>query len=179
MREFKKTMIQIKNIFLLTLLLSISACGYHLRGSIDLPEGLKSIYLQGGSSQLRKAMKRTLKSSGGQLVSDIEKAGLVVQVVKDEMERRVLSLSSTGRANEYEIIYKLEFNLLDIEGNTISGKQKIQIDKDYFNDQEEVLGKDNEEQVIREEMYRTAVQSIFNRSRVALEKKDINNRIKN
>jgi len=165
-------MIQIKNIFLLTLLLFISACGYHLRGSIDLPEGLKRIYMQGASAQLQKTMKRTLKSSGGELVTSVEQAGIVVQVIKEKMDRRVLSLSSSGRANEYEIIYTLNFNFLDAEGMMLSEKQKIEISKDYFNDQEEVLGKDNEEQVIREEMYRTAVQSIVNRARVVLEKEN-------
>jgi len=88
------------------------------------------------------------------------------------MDRRVLSLSSSGRANEYEIIYTLNFNFLDAEGMMLSEKQKIEISKDYFNDQEEVLGKNNEEQVIREEMYRTAVQSIVNRARVVLEKEN-------
>jgi len=165
-------MIQIKNIFLLTLLLFISACGYHLRGTIDLPEGLKRIYMQGASGTLYKTMQRTLKSSGGEMVTSVEQAGIVVQVIKEKMDRRVLSLSSSGRANEYEIIYTLNFNFLDAEGMMLSEKQKIEISKDYFNDQEEVLGKDNEEQVIREEMYRTAVQSIVNRARVVLEKEN-------
>jgi LPS-assembly lipoprotein len=160
---------QIKKNFLLTLVLFISACGYQLRGSIDLPEGLKSIYLQNASAQLQKTMKKTLKSSGGQLVDKVEQAGLVVQVIKEKMDRRVLSLSSTGRASEYEIIYKLEFNLLDAERKALSKAQQIEITKDYFNNQEEVLGKDNEERVIRDEMYRRAVQSIVNRSRVVLE----------
>jgi len=165
-------MIQIKNIFLLTLLLFISACGYHLRGTIDLPEGLKRIYMQGASGTLYKTMQRTLKSSGGEMVTSVEQAGIVVQVIKEKMDRRVLSLSSSGRANEYEIIYTLNFNFLDAEGMMLSEKQKIEISKDYFNDQEEVLGKNNEEQVIREEMYRTAVQSIVNRARVVLEKEN-------
>lgn len=163
-------MTQIKNIFLLTLILLTSACGYQLRGSIDLPEGLKSIYLQGASAQLRKTIQKTLKSSGGQLVENIEQAGLVVQIIKEKMDRRVLSLSSTGRASEYEIIYTLDYNLLDTEGKTLSKMQKIEINKNYFNNQEQVLGKDNEERVIKEEMYRRAVQTIVNRSRIVLEK---------
>lgn len=162
-------MTQIKSIFLLILLLFISACGYQLRGSIDLPEGLKSIFMQGASGQLSKTMSRTLKSSGGQLVDSADQAGLIVQVDNEKMDRRVQSLSSTGRASEYELIYKLDFILVDKAGNALSDKQRIEINKDYFNDQEEILGKSNEEQVIRDEMYREAVRSIVNRSRVVLE----------
>jgi len=163
-------MTQFKNIFLLILVVSISACGYQLRGKIDLPEGLKSIYLQGGSRQLKKIIKKTLRSSGGQLVGTVDDAGLIIHVVKEKMDRRVMSLSSTGRANEYELIYKLDFTLLDKEGKALSKLQRIEISKHYFNNQDEVLGKNNEEEVIREEMYRKSVQSIVNRSRIVLEK---------
>jgi len=163
-------MTQFKNIFLLILIVSISACGYQLRGKIDLPEGLKSIYLQGGSSQLKKVIKKTLRSSGGQLVDAIGDAGLIIDIVKEKMDRRVMSLSSTGRANEYELIYKLDFTLLDKEGKALSKLQRIEISKHYFNNQDEVLGKNNEEEVIRDEMYRKSVQSIVNRSRIVLEK---------
>ena len=126
--------------------------------------------MQSASSQLKKIAKRSLRSSGGQLVNNAQQAGIVVQVVKERMDRRVLSLSSKGRANEYELTYFLDFMLLDTEGNSLAEKQKIEISRDYFNDQAEILGKNNEEEVIREEMYRQAVQSIINRSRIVLEK---------
>ena len=163
-------MLRIKNTFLLITVLFISACGYHLRGSIDLPEELKRIYMQGASAQLNKIMKKALKSSGGKLVNKIQQAGVVVAIVKEKMDRRVLSLSSTGRANEYQIIYTLNFNLLDAEGNSLSELQYLEINRDYFNDQEQILAKNNEEQIIRDEIYRRAVQSIINRSRIALER---------
>ena len=163
-------MIWIKNTFLLLMLLFISACGYQLRENIELPEGLNTIYLQDGSGQLRQEIKRTLRSTEGKLVDSIEDAGIVVKVTRENMRRRVISLSNTGRANEFELYYELDFILLDAEGKALSEKQAVEISRDYFNDQEEILGKNDEEQTIRKEMYRQAVQTIFIRSRVALEK---------
>ena len=163
-------MIRIKKNLILITLLFISACGYHLRGSIDLPESLKNVYLQGASGQLGKEFKKTLRSSDGKLVDKVDEAGIVVKVTKETMRRRVLSISSTGRANEYELYYLLNFILLDAKGNELSETQVIEIHKDYFDNQEQVLGKNIEEQVIRTEMYSQAVNAIFNRSRVALEK---------
>lgn len=163
-------MIRIKKNLILITLLFISACGYHLRGSIDLPESLKNVYLQGASGQLGKEFKKTLRSSDGKLVDKVDEAGIVVKVTKETMRRRVLSISSTGRANEYELYYLLNFILLDAKGNELSKTQVIEIHKDYFDNQEQVLGKNIEEQVIRTEMYSQAVNAIFNRSRVALEK---------
>ena len=163
-------MLRIKFTFLFITVLLLSACGYHLRGSIDLPEGLKRIYLSGASSQLTAGMKKTLKFSGGKLVENAQQAGVVVQIVKETMETRVLSLSATGRANEYEIIYTLKFNLLDAKQQLISELRTLEISRDYFNNQEQVLAKNNEAQIIRDEIYRNAVQSVINRARIALEK---------
>lgn len=165
-----KNMPKIKNMVVLTLLLFISACGYQLRGSIELPKELESIYMQGGSRALKKTMQKTRKSSGGQLVDHIEQAEIIIKIEKENMDRRVLTLSSTGRVSEYELIYIVEFTLLDKAKEIISKQQRIEINRDYFNNQDEVLGKNNEERVIKEEMYRRAVRSIFYRSRVALEK---------
>ncbi len=164
-------MIQIKTTFLLISLLLISACGYHLRGSIDLPEGLKAIYLQNSSNKLRKSFKQTLKSIDGKLVETSKLAGITIQVVKEHMDNRVLSLSNTGRINEVELVYSLHFMMLNKKGKPLKEKQEIIIRRDYFNDQGDVLAKNNEDQTIRTEMYDQAVQSIIQRARVALKNK--------
>lgn len=163
-------MMWIRSVLIVMFFVFISACGYHLRESIDLPEELRNIYVDGGSGRLQRIVKRTLRSSNINLVKDIKEAGLIIKVGKEKFDRRVLSLSSTGRANEYELEYILDFILLDAQGKPISKNQRIEVNKDYFNDQEDVLGKKQEEQVIRSEMYKQAVQSILNRSRILLEK---------
>jgi LPS-assembly lipoprotein len=164
-------MIWIKHTLLLISLLLISACGYHLRGSIDLPEGLKAIYLQNSSNQLRKSFKQTLKYIDGKLVETQKESGITIQVVKEHLENRVLSLSNTGRINEVELVYSLHFMMLNKKGKPLKEKQEITIRRDYFNDQGDVLAKNNEDQTIRAEMYDQAVQSIIQRARVALKNK--------
>ncbi len=160
-----------KNILIFITFVFISACGYHLRSQADLPKGLDKVFLQGTSSEFSKIMKTRLKSSGVKLVDKLEQAGLIVQIEKEKMDRRVLSLSSTGRANEYELYFLLDFILLDAKGNILAEKQNIEISRDYFNDQEAVLGKNNEEQVIRDEIYNQAVESIITRAVAVLVKK--------
>jgi LPS-assembly lipoprotein len=103
-------------------------------------------------------------------VGNIKDAGVVIKVVNEKLRRNVLSLSSSGRAREYELYYTLDFLLLDNKGQILTETQPIEIIRDYFNNQEELLGKYNEEQVIRAEMYKQAVRSMLNRSRIALEK---------
>jgi LPS-assembly lipoprotein len=86
------------------------------------------------------------------------------------LQRDALCLSVIRRANEYELSYSLGFLFLDSQGNVLSKTQPVEITRDYFNDQEELLGKDNEEQVIRKEMYRQAITAMLNRSRIVVGK---------
>lgn len=159
---------QIKYTLLLASLLMFSACGYHLRSSLDLPKELKTVYIEGASGQLRNILKKSLRSSVAKLVNHASEAGIVIKVVKEKMRNHVLSLNASGRANEYELYYVLDFLLLDAKGNVLTETQSIEITRDYFNNQEELLGKYNEEQVIRDEMYYQAVSIMLNRSRIVL-----------
>ncbi len=163
-------MLKIIKILILFSSLFITACGYHLRGSVDLPESLNKIYFQGASSHLKKSARKALRSSDAVLVKQSEIASMVVQIDKEKMDRKYLSLSPTGRATEYELIYTLDYTLIDAKGNQIAESQQIKIIKDYFNDQEDILAKNREEQVIRQEIYRQAAQTIFNRARFMLKK---------
>jgi len=157
-----------KSVILIMVLLS-SACGYHLRGALELPSGLKNVYLDGGSAQLREQFNRVMEESSVQLASSPESAGLIVKIYDEDSRRRVLSLSSGGIANDFELSYRFDYELLDSNNKVLMTRQPIEIKREYFNDQVAIIAKGNEESTIRNEMYQQAVRSIVNRARVALE----------
>ncbi|MDD5579798.1 MAG: LPS assembly lipoprotein LptE [Methylobacter sp.] len=154
-------------IFAVALLLS--ACGYHLRGALVLPEGMKNIYVQGGSAQFRDQFSKTLKSSSGNIVDSPENAGITINIVGEDMNRRVLSLSSRGRSNEFELYYRLQYELLKAGNAKVLERQPLEVRREYFNDQQDIMAKDNEEAVIRNEMYQQAVLTLINRIQVVLQ----------
>lgn len=158
---------QIKYI-LLSALLALSACGYHLRGSLELPAELRSVYIEGASSQLHEVLQKSTRATAVTLASHATEAGMVVKIVKEKMRSQVLSLSVSGRANEYTLHYVLDFLLLDAQGKPLAKTQSIEISRDYFNDQQQLLGKNNEEQVIKAEIYRQAANAILNKFRIIL-----------
>jgi LPS-assembly lipoprotein len=51
----------------------------------------------------------------------------------------------------------------------LASRQPVEIRRDYFNDQQDVMAKEGEEAVIRNEMYQQAVRAIVDRARVVLE----------
>ena len=151
------------------LALLISACGYHLRGAIELPSGMKNVYLEGGSAQLRDQFNRAMEISSVPLASSPETAGIIVRIFNEDNQRRVLSLGSGGTANDFELSYRFTYELIDAKGNVLSARQPIEIKREFFNTQVAIIAKDNEETVIRNEMYQQAVRTIVNRARAALE----------
>jgi LPS-assembly lipoprotein len=149
--------------------LLLSACGYHLRGAFQLPENMKSVYIEGGSGALLDQFKQVMKGSSTQLANSRKGAGIVIKVSNEDFSRRVLSLSTRGKSNEFELVYRLDYEFANAGDNSLMERQPLEIRREYFNDQQFVIAKDNEEAVIRNEMYQQAVQSIINRARVVLE----------
>lgn len=148
--------------------LLLSACGYHLRGALDLPENMKSVYVEGGSGPLLEQFKQMMSASSAQLANSRKGAGIVIKIFNEDFNRRVLSLSTRGKSNEFELVYRLDYEFANANDAVLMERQPVEIRREYYNDQQFVIAKDNEETVIRNEMYQQAVQAIVNRARVVL-----------
>jgi len=150
----------------------LSACGYHLRGAIELPEELQKMYVRGASKELTEAIKQAFRSTSGELVNNVADAGMILNVIDEEYRRRTVSISSSGYSNEYELTFRLVFDLIDKQGNELVSAQTIEVSQAYFNEQSSntVLSKENEERVLRKELYIKAVRSVIERARAELKK---------
>jgi LPS-assembly lipoprotein len=154
-------------IFVMALLLS--ACGYHLRGAIEMPSNMKNVYVEGGSAPLLEQFKQVMKSSSAQLAGSRKDAGIVIKIANEAFNRRVLSLSTRGKSNEFELEYRLDYEFANAADAVLMPQQSVEVRREYYNDQQFMIAKDQEEAVIRNEMYQQAVQTIVNRARVVLE----------
>lgn len=154
---------------LLACLFGLSACGYHLRGSVALPPELKSMYMLGVSSPLSTELQAILRASDGKVAVAADQAGIVIKVLKEDMRRRALSIGKTGKSSEVELTYYLRFQFYDNKDVSLLDEQTIDLSREFFNDQTAVLAKENEELLIRKEMYRQAARMIMTRAQIALE----------
>ena len=64
----------------------------------------------------------------------------------------------------------LQFQFYDNQENALMDEQRIEIAREYFNDQTAVLAKSNEEQIIRKEIYKQAVRMLMLRAEAAAER---------
>ena len=160
---------KIRQVVLVAMLSLLAACGYHMRGSIALPAELKNIYVFGVSSELNQELKEILKASNGKMAASPNEAGIVVKVLKEDIRRRILSVGSTGKSSEMELDYYLRFQLYDNKENPLLDEQTLEIAREFFNDQTAILAKENEELMIRKEIYRQAGRMLMVRAQAALE----------
>ncbi len=159
----------VKNLWILLLLGLLSSCGYHLRGAIILPSGIKRIYLDGASPSLRERFKQSLTSNDLVLSDTSENVGLIIRVYNEANNRRILSLSAGGAANDFELAYDFNYDVLDEKNKPLIQHQMVSVKREYYNNQQAIIAKDSEELVIRNEMYKQAVSSILNGIKVALD----------
>ena len=162
-------MIQLYSIVFISLLLGMSACGYHLRGSIEMPESLKAVYVSGASIPLQAELTAFMRASKGKIVTVPSESGIVVKILKEDMRTRVLSIGTTGKSAESELNYYLRFQFFDKQDNPLKDEQTIELAKEYFNDQTAVLAKSSEAQLITTEIYKQASRMLMVQARVAIE----------
>ena len=159
-----------KSVMLMIMALLLNACGYHLRGAFELPSGLKNIFLDGGSAQLQEQFKKAMELSSIPLASSADQAGIVIRISDENNQRRVLSLASTGAANDFELDYRFNYEIVDAKNKVLMERQPLEIRREYYNDQMAVIAKETEEQLIRNEMYQQAVRTMVSRAKVAFER---------
>jgi len=158
-----------KKLFIIFLACWLSACGYHLRGAGQSTVKFKKVYLAGATGALRDGFDEVLKLSSARLAQSPKGADLQVRVLKENLRRRSVSLNFSGRSNEFELNYRVEFQLVGAGKVPLAAGKPVQIIREYFNDQQEILAKNNEEAVIRREIYQQAVRTILERAQTQMQ----------
>ncbi|HWI15498.1 MAG TPA: LPS assembly lipoprotein LptE [Burkholderiales bacterium] len=146
--------------------LLLSGCGFHLRGPADLP--FSSLYVQAPpSSQFATQLKRVVAaSSATAVVDDAKAAQATLQLVVEQREKEILSLSGTGRVREFQLRYRIRYRVVDNAQRELVPTSEILLRRDFsFNDQE-ALSKESEEALLYRDMQTDAVQQLLRRLQV-------------
>lgn len=150
---------RISIIFLFALVLS--ACGYQLRGVTDL--SFKKLYIQGAPLSISRDLKKSFTTNGIQLVNEVEEADLLLELLSESNEKRILSLSGKGVVREYELNYRASFRTRAPASPTWSQPQTVQSRRNYSYNDSALLGKAEEEAMLNIDMHQDAVREILRR----------------
>ena len=160
---------------LVTSTLLSSACGFHLRGSIVPATDLGSLFLDAERDvSITQDVSDALADLGFELANNRDDAVILLRLTNDVMSQRVLSVDSEGRISELELSHSVDMLIAASEaGETPAyapgqALNNVEVTREYTFDETNVLGKENEARILREEMERDLVRQIILRTNARL-----------
>ena len=138
--------------------LALGGCGFRLAGSDPLPGILARPYLSAKDpyTDFAREFEHQLQSAGA-VVQDVRaKSTATIEVTKDLLVQRTLSVSARNIPTEYELTYTVTFAVRGPDKQLLA-PQTINLSRDYSFDEDELLAKENESDILRRQMARDLV----------------------
>lgn len=121
----------LKMAFVSFLVLAIlSACGFRMRGAIDLP--YKYAMLTGTMSvDLRQGLTRAIEvGSNVKMTTNPKQADLTINILLEQPSQQILTYNIQGQITGYRLILKVIFNANDKDGNEIIPDSEVYMMRD-------------------------------------------------
>jgi LPS-assembly lipoprotein len=159
---------------LLGLALSLSSCGFKLRGEVEIPPDLNPIFIQaGGGSPVAQAIRDRLRGTQVRLAANAKEAKLVLRILSEQRSSRVVAVDRTGKVLSFELHYRLAFDAVGADGQGRLQRQDIDLVRGFDNPDTEVLGKQLESELIYQDLIDDAADRVLIRLRAALIKSSV------
>lgn len=141
----------------------LAGCGFRLRG----PQPLAFATIHLGTSEntgLGAQLARQVSTSGSTaVVGDPAQADVRLQILRDTFTREILSLTGAGKVREYQLNREFAFQLVDRSGAVLIPPTLLTAQRDYTFQDERVLGKEQEEELLLADMQNEIVRQLMRR----------------
>lgn len=151
---------------LLTLLFTtvlLAGCSFHLRGQAGMP--FDTLYLDAAhpNTPFIKELRRNLEANKVKLVNTSGQADVVLNIVSETPDKQILSLSSSGTVNEFQVFYRVSLRAYDLKQQNWIPAEEFVIHRDFPYDNNNVLAMEAEENLLYQSMRSEMVQQIVRR----------------
>jgi LPS-assembly lipoprotein len=147
----------------LVVAMTLSACGFQLRGQAAIPFQTVRVEASGFSAFANDLERAIRAGSKARIVDSRDEAEAVVQIVGESQEKHILSLSSGGKVREFELLYRIAYRLTNRAGVDLALPGEIVLRRDMTYDDTLVLAKESEELLLFRDMKTDAVQQMLRR----------------
>jgi LPS-assembly lipoprotein len=112
------------------LMLTISACGFKLRGAVHLP--YRAVLVSGTMSvDLRQNLTRGIElGTNTQVVNNAKDSDLIIEIVQDQNSKQILSYNASGQITAYRLVNLVKFRVLDGQGNELIEDSDVYLTRD-------------------------------------------------
>jgi LPS-assembly lipoprotein len=141
---------------MISVMLSLAACGFQLRGSASLPPEMAKTHLQIEDEYGPFARRlRDLLSQNGVKFVDRENATAVLRVPVNRVSREVLTIGDNARVREYRITHAVQFSVVDAEGKVLVPEQSIKQAREISFDEQAILAASREQEYLQQDLVKT------------------------
>lgn len=145
----------------LLLVVSISGCGFQLRGQSLLP--FTAAYVEAPeASNVGTALRRSL-SGQKKLAQSLEAAPVRIKLDKESYSKNILALSGGGKVREYRLEYRVRLSVFNVTGIELIEPTEIHLSNDYSYTDAQALAKEAEEASLNRSMEQDALRQILRR----------------
>ncbi len=161
-------------IFASVLLVGLTACGFHPRGSYPISDSVGAIRVTNNDSYsaltdgLQTAVDR---ANANKTTADAGAGAAILKVHAEKWMNSPLSIDESAQVREYITRYKVDFDLTAADGTVLLEKQAIELSREYTYDINVAIGNPAEQEVIQRELRRDMQAAIIRRVDIMLRQK--------
>ena len=171
---------------LLTAVLVPGACGFHPRGSLVALDEPGRLFVDADRGlSIEEALREALSGRAFPLAANRDEADVVLRITDERQTRRILSVRSTGRVSEFQLVHAVSVAIArsgegagdgaiggtggaDAPAPVAPRADRVEVTREYTYDERQVLGKENEARILRGEMEDELVRQIVLRTVASL-----------
>jgi LPS-assembly lipoprotein len=144
--------------------LFVSACGWHLRGDVRLPETYSNTYLstEDEYTDFYRELRKALTASGVNVTTRPSLAGAIVRIRTDAAGQRVVAVSARNTPEEFQVFYAVDYSV-DVDGVEWLSQQRVELTANYSYDTSLVLAKQREQRTMQEALAREVASQVVRR----------------
>lgn len=159
-------------IFTSMLLVSLTACGFHPRGSYPISDSVGAIRVTNtdGYSALTDGLQTAVDRANADKTAT-GAGSAILKVHAEKWTNRPLSIDASAQVREYITRYKVDFDLTAADGTILLEKQSIELSREYTYDINVAIGNPAEQEVIQRELRRDMQAAIIRRLDIMLRSK--------
>lgn len=141
------------------LALSLSSCGFQLRGSSALPDEMAVTYIKSFNpyGTLVVDFADALRAHQVTVTDDSSEATAVLEIVSGKWRKDVLSVNSSGKVLEFQLRQTIHFSVTSSDQLPLVETQRVEMTRDYLYSSTDVLSKVREEAVVRRSLQQELV----------------------
>jgi LPS-assembly lipoprotein len=146
------------------LVMSLTACGFQLRGSYSMPWDTLAISGVPENNELYFQIKRGIEAtSQTRVITDAKEAQASLAILGNTQVKSILSLSGTGLVREYQLTRTFIYKIQDAGGNELVPANQIILQRAMTFDDAHLFAKEAEEGMIWKEMQDDLVLQLLRR----------------